>query len=127
MAGSQKILLIEDDFMIRELYNTSFKGSGYEIEVVNDAAEAYKKLESFKPDVVFIDIMLPGISGMDVLKELRANPKYGCQKAKLILLTNMAQENLAKQAVQNKADGYIIKASTVPNDLISIVESFNKE
>lgn len=126
MAGLQKILLIEDDFMIRDLYGMTFSGAGYPTQTANDAVEAYKKLENFTPDIVFIDIMLPGKSGIEILKDLRTNPKYKCQTAKIIMLTNLAQEDLEAQAKANKANGYLIKVETVPSDLIKIVERISK-
>ncbi len=113
--------------MIRELYRTAFAGAGYEIQVVNDAPATYKILEQYRPDIIFVDIMLPGQSGMEILKELRTNPKHASQKVKIILLTNLAQENLAKEAAESNADGYIIKANTIPSDLIDIVKSYDND
>lgn len=128
MAGSQNnILIVEDDAMIRELYRTTFVDAGYPTQGARDAQETFKLLETFTPDVILLDVMLPSLSGLDILKELRTNPQYKCEKAKIILLTNLAHENLAdlekKIALDTPPDGYIIKADTTPSDVLTIVRS----
>ena len=125
MAGSKKILLIEDDVMIRELYKTTLVNSQFSVETAENSDEAYLKLKNFNPDVIFLDVMLPGLSGFDILKELRTNPVHGCQKTFIILLTNLAQRTVTDNAIESGADGYIIKSDILPTDLPKLILSLD--
>jgi DNA-binding response OmpR family regulator len=127
MAGLKNVLLIEDDPMIRDLYRMSLANSQYVIEVADSADEMYAKLENFHPDCIFVDVMLPGVSGLEILKELRTNPKHGCTNAKIIVLTNLAQRSVADNAMNNGADGFIIKADMLPRDLPAVIKSLEED
>ena len=105
MAGLKNIMLVEDDAMIRELYVTVLIDSGYTVETAMTADELYKKLANFHPDCILLDLMLPGVSGLDILKVLKSNTSYGAQNAKVVLLTNMSQANVRENAIQSGADG----------------------
>lgn len=123
MDGSKNVMLVEDDAMIRELYTTVLVSSQYVVQTAVGAAELYEKLQTFHPAYVLLDLMLPGVSGLEILKELRANPVHGCQKAKIILLTNMSESTFKDDAIKGGADGYLIKADTVLTDLPGIIAS----
>lgn len=124
MAGSKNVLLIEDEPMIRDLYRAALEGSQYVVEIADGADDAYAKLEKFHPDYIFLDVMLPGKSGLEILQELRATPAYGCVNATIIVLTNLAQRSVADNAMEHGADGYIIKADILPQDLPKVIRSF---
>lgn len=124
MAGSKNVLLIEDEPMIRDLYRAALEGSQYVVEIADSADDAYAKLEKFHPDYIFLDVMLPGKSGLEILQELRATPAYGCVNATIIVLTNLAQRSVADNAMEHGADGYIIKADILPQDLPKVIRSF---
>lgn len=123
MAGSRRVLVVEDDLMVRDLYRSMLVNAHYAVETAENSEELYKKLKFFHPDCILLDVMLPGISGLDILKVLRTNPDYGCQKIKIVLLTNLAQQSITESAIERGADGYIIKADVLPNDLPAIIES----
>ena len=127
MAGLKKILIVEDDVMIRDLYRIALVDKQYTVEVSGDAATVYQKAPIYQPDCVLLDIMLPGVSGLEILKELRTNPIHGCQNAKIIILTNLAQRSATENAMENGADGYIIKADILPKDLPSVIVSLEEE
>ncbi|HSW66793.1 MAG TPA: response regulator [Bacillota bacterium] len=127
MAGFQNVLIVEDEVMIRELYYLALQKAGYTVKLAGDATGTFKVLESFQPDIVFLDIMLPGMSGIDILKKLRNTPEYHCQQTKIVLITNLGQQNLADVALAERADGYVIKADIVPKDLIRIIHSLEKD
>lgn len=127
MAGLKNVLLVEDDAMIRDLYRLALADAQYVVEVADTAEEAYTKLQTFHPDCIFLDIMLPNTSGLEILQQLRTNPAYGCTTTKVIMLTNLAQRSVADNAMQNGADGYIIKADILPKDLPKVVESLGRD
>lgn len=127
MAGSKNVLIVEDDAMIRDLYKMTLANANYVVEVADSAAEMYAKLEKFLPKFIFLDVMLPGTSGLEILKELRTNPARGCMDAKIVVLTNLAQRTVADNAMDNGADGFIIKADILPNDLPRVIQSLEEE
>lgn len=126
MAGSKNVLIVEDDVMIREMYRTALVDHQFRVELAGDSVEAYKKLENFRPDCILLDVMLPIFSGLDILKELRTNPKHGCEKTKIVLLTNLAQRSVTETAIESGADGYIIKSDILPTDLPNIIASLDE-
>jgi CheY-like chemotaxis protein len=67
--------------------------------------------------------MIPGHSGLEVLKVLRSDPTYGCIKTKIVIITNLGEQDAAKEAWGNDADGFVLKANILPNDLIDVVHS----
>lgn len=123
MAGLKNVLVVEDDDMIRELYRTTLVNHQFSVAVAGTAEEAFRVVQTFRPDCILLDIMLPGFSGLDVLKELRTKPEYHCKDAAIILLTNISQRTLTETAVESGADGYIIKSDILPSDLPNIIAS----
>ncbi len=126
MAGLKNVLVVEDEVMIRDLYRSALVNSHYVVEVAGSAEELYAVLRNFHPDCIFLDIMLPGVSGLEILKELRTNPARGCKDAKIVILTNLAQRSVADSATENGADGYIIKADILPKDLPKIISTLEE-
>ena len=127
MAGLKNVLLVEDEAMIRDLYRTILVRAGYKVAVAGNSREAFDALQKFKADVVLLDIMLPGMSGIDILHELRNNPAHNCQRNIILLLTNLAQQDFNDDALNKDADGYIIKADILPQDLIKIIQSLGED
>lgn len=109
------------------MYRIALADGQYYVEVADSADEMYIKLEKFQPDCVFLDVMLPGTSGLEILKELRTNPKWGCVDTKIVVLTNLAQRSVADNAIENGADGFIIKADILPKDLPRVIESLEED
>ncbi len=66
-----KIFIIEDDEVIADIYKDKLEAEGYSVEVAHDGASGYSKLSSFKPDLLLLDMMVPGLSGVDILRRLR--------------------------------------------------------
>jgi len=112
--------------MIRDMYRIALIDKQYTVEIASDAEAAYKKVIVFKPDCIFLDIMLPGVSGLQILNELRTNPVYNCQSVKIVILTNLAQTSVSENAIANGADGFIIKADILPKDLPAVVKSLEE-
>jgi CheY-like chemotaxis protein len=127
MDGSKNVLIVEDDVVIRDLYRTVLVGAKYNVETAGSAEELYQKLSAFTPDFIFLDVMLPNTSGLDILNKLRTNPAYRSEKAKIVMLTNLAQKSVVDNAMQNGADGYIIKADILPRDLTKVIASLEED
>ena len=82
----KKILLIEDDQIVANVYRNKLAVEGYKAEVAPDGESGLKVMRTFKPDLIILDLMLPGISGVDVIKEIRAETDFA--KVPVIVFSN---------------------------------------
>ena len=125
----KRILLIEDEIFIRELYEKVLQGAGYEVVGVQDGMEGLNKAKTEKFDLMLLDIMLPKMTGIDVLKEMKKDPSDEVRKLPVYLLTNLGQESIIKEAFKIGADGYLLKAKYLPNQIVNEIDTFfkNKE
>ena len=124
MAGLRKILLVEDNIELRSIYSSFLKHRGYDIASAIDGEDGLKKAKLLRPDLIFLDIMMPNMDGFRVLKLLRHDETYGCTKAKIVLLTNLGDASRVDAKVKQDMDGYVIKAEINLNDLVDIIKSF---
>lgn len=127
MAGLRKILLVEDNIELRTIYEQYLKHRGYEVDVAVDGEDGLRKAKQFRPDLVFLDLMMPNMDGFRVLKLLRHDPAYGCTKAKIVLLTNLGDPASVDKDVKKDMDGYVIKAEINLDDLVDIIKSFEED
>ncbi len=105
-----KVLLIEDHKFLSELYAKNLKRRDYDVEIAKDGEDGLEKVKSFKPDVILLDIIMPDISGIEVLKKLKSNSKY--KKIPVILLTAVYEIDKIKECLNSGALGYIIKETS---------------
>lgn len=119
----KKILLVEDDAFVRDLYNTVLTKAGYEIEIANDGEEAVGMAGYKIYDLILLDIMLPKLTGMEVLKALRADGSRA-KDTPVYLLTNLGEENIMQEAYKIGANGYLLKAKYLPKQLVDEVDKF---
>lgn len=120
--NKRTILIIEDDFFIRELYERQFEKEGYAIEVAPDGPEGLLKASQTKPDLILLDIMLPKLNGLDLLRTLKSKPET--KDIPVILLTNLGQESVIKEGFKIGAEGYLIKSAYTPSQIIEEVKEF---
>lgn len=123
MAGLQNVLLVEDDKNISDLYSETLTRAGYTVSLAATGDIALEQAEALHPDLVLLDIMIPGHSGLEVLKMLRTNPQYGCIRTKIVMVTNLAEADTSKEAWSNDADGFVVKANILPSDLLEVIKS----
>lgn len=117
-----KILLIEDDELIRQLYIAEFNKAGFEVSDFASGEEGLKALQQNQFDIVLLDIMLPGTNGLEILKRIKQDPMT--KNTKVVLLTNLGQEFIIKQGFDLGAIGYLIKSAYNPDQLIQEVKNF---
>ena len=123
MAGLQKILLVEDNAQLVEIYVLFLKQNGFQVATAADGDEALVVAKAYKPDLIFLDVMMPKKDGFEVLKILRSNPEYNCSTAKIVMLTNLGDASKVSPQVHKDMDGYVIKAEIVLSDLLDIIKS----
>ena len=122
MAGSKTILFVEDDRPISEMYARILERDGFAVEFAYDGAEGLRKASAKHYDLILLDIMMPELTGIEVLHRLRGQDGKGHPKTKIVILTNLAQDKTSQEALSAQADGYIIKADIVPSQLANIIK-----
>ncbi|MEX0621573.1 MAG: response regulator [Candidatus Woykebacteria bacterium] len=118
-----KILLIEDDVFVSDIYSRELKKSGYEVVLAADGLEGIEQAENNKFDLILLDIMLPKKTGIDVLKDIRM-PTSSAKDTPVYLLTNLGQGSIIKQAIDLGAQGYLLKARVLPSQVLQAVNDF---
>ena len=118
---AKKILLIEDEDFIRDLYKRQIDLAGYQTDAVGDGKEGLELLSQNVYDLVLLDIMLPGINGLQVLKAIKQDEKI--KHLPVVLLTNLGQESVVKEGFALGAKEHIIKASVTPDQIVEKVKA----
>jgi len=124
VAGLRKILLVEDNLELRNLYEIFLKQHGYDVATAADGEQGLEAAKQYKPDLIFLDVMMPKKNGFEVLKILRHDPSYGCTKTKIVILTNLGDSGKVSADVRRDMDGYVIKAEIELGSLLEIIKSF---
>ncbi|OGG06133.1 hypothetical protein A2872_04140 [Candidatus Gottesmanbacteria bacterium RIFCSPHIGHO2_01_FULL_42_12] len=122
MADMKKILVFEDDKAMAKLYQVELTTKGFMVETAGDGVEGTEKAESFLPDLILLDIMMPKQNGIDTLKKLRENPKF--KDIPVLMLTNFGQESLVKEAFSAGATDYIFKYQSTPAEVTEKVKQY---
>lgn len=117
-----KVLCIEDEHFISELYTRALRKAGYTVTVATDGAEGLAQAKTGNFDIVLLDIMLPTLVGTDVLKQLK-DPSLAL-KSKIVITTNLEQKQDVRAAIERQADGYIVKAEITPKQLVEFLQHF---
>jgi len=121
----KKILIIEDDPFLSEMYLAQFVKSGFKAEIAIDGKVGLAKVKDFKPDLVLLDIVLPKMDGFEILKAIKSDKSL--KGIPVVLLTNLGQKNEVEKGVSLGADEYIIKAHFTPTAVVARVkEVLNK-
>lgn len=116
-----RILLVEDDPLIYRLYQKLFTLEGFEIELADNGKEGLTKLESVRPDIMLMDIMMPNMNGLEMLSKVKENP--ATKEIPVIVLTNIADMNVTQMALSKGAVLCIIKSQTEPSEVVRSVKA----
>lgn len=120
MAASAKILLVDDDMTLHEMYAERLKAEGYVVVSAYDGEEAIDKAYKETPEIILLDIMMPKINGIDVMKKLREDEKTA--DIPIILLTALIQEINKIKDMMKPFDQYLIKSETMPAQVLEAIE-----
>lgn len=122
----KKILCIEDEHFISELYVRALTKAGHDVTVIIDGEEGLKEAQTDTYDIILLDIMIPTITGMEILKRLHSGPNgERAIHSKIIITTNLEQSEEGKENIENQADAYVIKAEMTPHQLVDFLEQIN--
>lgn len=116
----KRILLVEDDRGLASVYTTRLEAEGFDIRHVADGENALSEALDYKPDLILLDIMMPKISGFDVLDIMRNTPETS--KIKVIMLTALSQAKDKEKAEKLGVDDYLVKSQVVIADVIERVK-----
>lgn len=118
-----RVLVIEDEAAMRELYVELLTDAGYEVDSARDGEEGLKKLQAGGWNLTLLDIVLPKIDGLTVLKLLQQQPPAQTN-GPIVLITALAQETLVHDGLNSGASGYLIKSEINPDQVLSEVKNF---
>lgn len=124
-ATGKKILCVEDEHFIGELYDRALSKAGYDVTVVVDGLEGLKEAQTDKYDIILLDLMVPNMTGIEVLRHLRDPAQTPRLHSKVIITTNLEQREEIRADIESQADGYLVKAEITPRELVEILSKIN--
>lgn len=122
---TKKILCIEDELFISQLYARALEKAGYEVTVELDGVRGLQLAQTNQFDIILLDLMLPNMTGDDILATLRDPAKTPELKAQIIITTNLEQREDVRNTIEQQADGYIVKANITPRELVEFLQSID--
>lgn len=117
--NKRHILIVEDDTFVRDVYTTRLEKEGYKISLAMNGREAMEQLEDVIPDVVLLDITMPYMDGMEVLRALHTKKRIDSMA--VLMLTNNSEKENVQEAMKLGARGYIIKSHFTPSEIVGKV------
>lgn len=121
MEKTKKILLVEDDRFILDMYKNKLEKSGFKVECAEDGASAIRIAKEFMPNVILLDVVMPLMDGFETLEAIKK--ENSTKDIPIILLTNLGQKKSVEKGLKMGAKDYIIKAHFNPSEVISKVMS----
>lgn len=115
---SKKILIIEDDTFLQGLVANKLGGAGFDVTSASDGDEAMTELSNAKFDCILLDLMLPDISGFDILKNIRESSKT----VPVIVFSNLSDDKDIKHALDLGATDYLVKSNFTLEELVEKIE-----
>lgn len=122
---NKKVLCIEDEVYTSELYARALDKIGYQTTIERDGKKGLELAQSDKFDIILLDLMLPSLSGLEILKILRDSSLTPHLHSKIIITTNLVERKSVQADIERQADGYIIKASTTPRQLVEFIQQID--
>jgi len=120
----RKLLLIEDNEDIQQIYKYSFESGGYEVKISGNGLVGITDIADYAPDVVLLDIMMPEMNGFEFLEALKNNTSISVP---VVVISNLTQEQEKQKAMDNGADLYLIKSDFEGPDLVEKINAFLDE
>lgn len=117
-----KILIVEDDKFLRDLLSRKLQDENLTVVSAVDGEEGVKKVGEELPDLMLLDLILPGINGFDVLKKIKENPKTS--EVPVIVLSNLGQKEDVERALSLGAKDYLIKANFTLEEIFDKIKKF---
>ena len=116
----KKILLVEDDMALSAVYRSRLEIEGFDVREANNGEDALSATVVYRPDLILLDVMMPKISGFDVLDILRNTPETA--NVRIIMLTALSQPKDKERAESLGVDDYLVKSQVVIGDVVARVK-----
>jgi DNA-binding response OmpR family regulator len=125
MADKIKILLVEDDTFLVEMYTTKFEIEGFAVIAAEDGQKGLEMAQKESPDIILLDILMPKMDGFAVLDALKKDKALA--NIPVVLLTNLGQKDDVKKGFEKGAAGYLIKAHFMPSEVVDKIKKILKD
>ncbi|PIU79301.1 MAG: response regulator [Candidatus Moranbacteria bacterium CG06_land_8_20_14_3_00_43_56] len=119
--SKKKVLIVEDDNFVAEVYSTKLLEMGHEVQIAQNGEEGLALIEKSKPDLVLLDILMPVMGGIELLEELKKKVEW--KNIPIILLTNVGEKESIQKARNLGVQDYLIKSHFTPAEVIEKIES----
>lgn len=116
-----KVAIVEDDLAISQMYRIKFEAEGYTVQTAENGLLGFELIEKMRPDIVLLDLMMPVMTGEEVLSKLRETD-WGKQ-IKVIVLTNMGEQEAPQTLKSLEVSAFIVKADMTPRQVAELVKS----
>jgi DNA-binding response OmpR family regulator len=123
--NKRSVLCVEDERFISELYKRALTKAGYDVTVIADGQQALVEASTNRYDIILLDLMVPNLTGIDILRSLRDPRRDPPIKAKIIIITNLEQRDDVRADIEKQADGYLVKAELTPYELVDFINNIN--
>lgn len=120
-SNNRKLLIVEDDKALADILGDRFRSDGFKVESAPDGKQGLKKALDWLPDVILLDIVMPEMDGISMLRELRADDKG--KEVQVILLTNLSDSQKVYEAMSHNVFDYLIKSDWEIDDIVKEVRS----
>lgn len=120
--STYKILIAEDDKFIANAYRVKLTKEGYDIRLAYDGEEASTILETFTPDIILLDLVMPVKDGFTLLGEIRGNPKW--KETPILVTSNLGQKEDLDRAMGLGANGFVVKTDMTMEELVIKIRSY---
>ena len=117
----KKILIIEDDSIVAHIYRSRLEKEGYAVEVATDGQAGYYRIHDLRPDGVLLDLMLPKMNGIEILKKIRAQAQF--QKIPVVVFTNAYVTNMIQESFTAGASAVYNKATLTPRQIVDALNA----
>ncbi|HVA10534.1 MAG TPA: response regulator [Candidatus Dormibacteraeota bacterium] len=118
----RSILCIEDEQFISELYTRALTKASYQVTVIADGVKALEAAQTNQYDIILLDLMIPNLTGIEILRTLRNPARIPPIRAKIIIITNLEQRQEVRAEIEKQADGYLVKAAMTPSELVALID-----
>lgn len=127
MVNSEKknILLVEDDVFMLEILSEKLSKSGFDVNIAKDGEECIKVLESLKPDIILLDILMPKMDGIEVLRKVKVSPELS--SIPVLVLSNLGQKEEVDRALGLGAKDYIVKSNFTTKEIVEKIKKVLSE
>lgn len=115
-------MIVEDDSFVMDIYQTKLSQEGYVVIEARDGLEALEHLEKEKPDLILLDIIMPRMDGMEVLKKIKEDERFS--NIPVILLTNLSQKEEINLGLGLGANDYLIKSHFTPSEVLEKIKVY---